>query len=161
MLNNVRIPKLIGYVLGCEAAGIAGTYWTSQGLRDWYPSLNKPSFNPPNSVFGPVWTTLYAMMGVSLYLLDRDTEEDPQAARIAKRFFALQLGLNVLWSVLFFGRRSPFYALIEIAFLWVAILMTILTAWKVSRTAALLLVPYLCWVSFASLLNYKLWELNK
>jgi translocator protein len=160
MAQAIRLPKLIALILGCEAAGIAGTVFTRDALVTWYPGLNRPSYNPPNWIFGPVWTLLYGLMGTALYLVSESQADDQRTKRLAKIFFGLQLALNVLWTVIFFGRRSPLYALVEIALLWAAIVVTIVTFWRLSRPAALLLVPYLCWTSFAALLTYKIWELN-
>ena len=160
MATGIRLPKLLVMILGCEAAGTAGTLFTGDALITWYPTLKKPSFNPPNRIFGPVWTLLFALMGVALYLASESKAGEERVKRAAKTLFGLQLGLNVLWTFIFFGRRSPLYALVEIVFLWAAILATILTFWRLSRTAALLLVPYLCWTSFAAVLNYEIWRLN-
>jgi tryptophan-rich sensory protein len=148
-------------VLLCEAAGVVGSVFTRDSLRDWYPTLQKPSFTPPDWVFGPVWTVLYAMMGVSLYLASRQREEDAAVGSAARLLFAVQLMLNALWTYIFFGRRSPGWALVEIMLLWVAIASTALSFSRVSRTAALLLLPYLLWTSFATVLNYEIWRLNE
>jgi tryptophan-rich sensory protein len=112
-------------------------------------------------MFGPVWTVLYAMMGVSLYLASRQREEDAAVHTTARVLFAVQLMLNTLWTYIFFGRRSPGWALVEISLLWVAIASTTLSFFRVSRTAALLLLPYLLWTSFAAVLNYSVWRLNE
>ncbi len=125
---------------------------------EWYASLAKPSWNPPSSVFGPVWTILYLLMGVAAWMVWR--EAGFSGARRALTLFIVQLVLNALWSYLFFGLQQPMVAFIEIIVLWCAILATILAFWPVSRTAGALLIPYLCWVSFASALNYQLWRLN-
>ncbi len=161
MTQDIQIPKLLAAIAGCEAVGIASGLFTREGVQSWYPRLRKPSFTPPPWIFGPVWTLLYGLMGTSLYLVARDGRADPKVARLAKGLFGLQLVLNGLWSVIFFRQRSPLYALVEIAFLWVAILLTTLAFARVSRTAALLLLPYLLWVSFAAVLNYELWRLNR
>jgi benzodiazapine receptor len=161
MANGNSVKRLVGAVLLCEVAGGIGSTLTRNGLRAWYPKLQKPSFTPPDWVFGPVWTLLYAMMGVSLYLVSQQRGEDSGEVRSARILFWVQLVLNVLWSYVFFGRRSPGWALVEIGFLWIAIAATTRSFWKVSRTAALLLLPYILWVSFAVLLNYSIWRLNK
>ena len=158
MADGHSIKKLVGSVLLCETAGVVGSVFTRDSLRDWYPTLQKPSFTPPDWVFGTVWTVLYAMMGVSLYLASRQREEVETAAR---GLFAVQLMLNTLWTYIFFGRRSPGWALVEISLLWVAIASTTLSFFRVSRTAALLLLPYLLWTSFAAVLNYSVWRLNE
>ena len=161
MGNAIRLPKLIAMVLVCEAAGGLGAIATSKSVSTWYPTLEKPSFNPPDWIFGPVWTTLYALMGVALYRVSEAQEGEPGVVRMAQVLFGLQLGLNTLWSFLFFGRRSPLAALIEIVALWIAILATTLAFWRISRGAALLLLPYLAWVSFAAVLNFELWRRNR
>src|SRR5215208_1503235 len=144
MASENSIPKLVGSVLLCEAAGAAGSIYTYEAVRDWYPTLQKPSFTPPSWIFGPVWTLLFALMGISLYAVSQQSEEGG-APRTSHVLFGIQLGLNVLWSYLFFGRRSPGWALVEIVFLWAAIAATTGAFWRVSRTAALLLLPYLLW----------------
>ena len=161
MADGHSIKKLVGSVLLCEAAGVVGSVFTRDSLRDWYPTLQKPSFTPPDWMFGPVWTVLYAMMGVSLYLASRQREEDAAVETTARVLFAVQLMLNTLWTYIFFGRRSPGWALVEISLLWVAIASTTLSFFRVSRTAALLLLPYLLWTSFAAVLNYSIWRLNE
>jgi tryptophan-rich sensory protein len=139
-------------------AGAAGSAATYPNLA-WFDTLEKPAFSPPKSVFGPVWTTLYLMMGAAHSLVIAQ-EADPAATRAAQILYGLQLGLNALWSFLFFGRRNPFAAFIEILVLWVAIVMTIIAFARISRLAALLLVPYLLWTTFATVLNAAFWRLN-
>jgi benzodiazapine receptor len=149
---------LIGFLLvSFGAAGIGGLF-TSSGLGDWYDSLRKPPWTPPDAVFGPVWTVLYAAMGVAAWLVWR--RAGWRGARVALGLFGVQLVLNAAWSGLFFGLRRPDLAAIEIVVLWVAILATILAFARVSRTAAGLMVPYLLWVTFASALNLAIWRLN-
>jgi benzodiazapine receptor len=141
-------------ILICEAAGLIGTIFTSDSISTWYTTITKPSFNPPNWIFGPVWTTLFALMGVALYLVWK------QRNRKALYIFGAQLVLNILWSVIFFGLHSPMWAFVEIVILWLMILWTILTFYKINKVAAYLLVPYILWVSFASVLNFAIWRLN-
>lgn len=160
-MQKGNVPRLLAAIVGCEAIGIIGGLYTRDGVEQWYPKLKKPAFNPPGWIFGPVWTLLYALMGAALYLAARDGDPDRDATRLGKFFFGLQLALNGLWSFIFFRRRSPLYALVEIAFLWLAILLTVLAFARVSRRAALLLLPYLLWVSFAALLNFEIWRLNR
>lgn len=152
--------KLIASLLVCQLAGFLGSLVTSPSIPVWYASLEKPSFSPPNWVFSPVWITLYALMGISLYLLWRQDTKVPKV-QIALFFFIVQLILNVSWSMVFFGLRLPFLAFIEILLLWAAILLTIVKALKVSKTAGILLLPYILWVSFAAILNFSLWFLNR
>jgi len=145
------------FVLVCLMAGAIGSVFTFQSIPTWYATLNKPSFSPPNWVFGPVWTALYIMMGVAAYLVYR---EKNKGAKTALVFFGVQLALNVLWSFLFFGLQSPLYGVVCIILLWLAIAATIAKFYKISKTAGLILVPYLLWVSFASVLNFYVWMLN-
>ena len=162
MASENSIPKLVGSVLLCEAAGAAGSLYTYDSVRNWYPNLKKPSFTPPSWVFAPVWTVLYAMMGLSLYLASQHrTEEDDSVWRASRVLFGTQLALNALWSYVFFGRRAPGWALVEILFLWVAITAAIVAFFKISRSAALLLLPYLLWTTFAAVLNHSIWRLNR
>ena len=153
-----RYGGLIGAIALCEGAGGLGALWTADGVKSWYPQLEKPSFNPPSWVFGPVWTLLYALMGASAWLVWR-TGDDERSAR-ALRLFSIQLLLNTLWSFIFFRLRSPRWAFAEIVVLWLAIVMTLVAIWKVSRIAGLLFLPYLLWTSFALLLNFRIWRLN-
>ncbi|MGE5465471.1 MAG: TspO/MBR family protein [Syntrophothermus sp.] len=156
---KINYFKLLASVLLCLFAGVIGSVFTASSLENWYPLLEKPFFNPPSWLFGPVWTFLYILMGISLYIVWEKGLQDREV-KIGVLIFGIQLALNTLWSFLFFGLRSPFYGFIEIIFLWIAILLTIVQFKKVSRTAAYLLVPYILWVSFAALLNYNLWVLN-
>lgn len=151
--------RLIGCIVICQAAGIIGSIFTAQSVATWYTTLHKPSFSPPNWLFAPVWITLYTMMGIALYLVWRKSEST-DIPSVVFILFAVQLVLNALWSFIFFGLRSPFWGFVEITMLWLAILAVILLFWKFSRYAALLLVPYLLWVSFAAILNFSLWRLN-
>jgi benzodiazapine receptor len=147
-------------------AGLTGSFLTSQSLSDWYPSLVKPSFTPLNWVFAPVWTTLYILMGISLFIVWRKTAEEKDSTKRMKRQMAIlaafgsQLSLNILWSALFFGFRSPLMAFVEILFLWAAIAITLMIFSKISRLAGALLVPYLAWTTLASILNLQIWILN-
>jgi len=125
---------------------------------EWYASLAKPAWNPPNAVFAPVWTVLYLFMGVAAWLVWR--KAGFSGATVPLALFLLQLALNSLWSYLFFGLQQPMLAFFEIVVLWIAILATTLGFWKVTPAAGVLLVPYLCWVAFAAALNLQLWRLN-
>lgn len=159
MFQKVNLTRLLGCIIICQLAGIIGSIFTSSSLDNWYLLLEKPSFNPPSWVFFPVWTTLYTLMGISLYLVWEHGMRHREV-KVGVFLFGLQLGLNTLWSFLFFGLRSPYYAFLEILILWAAILLTIVQFWKISRSASLLLIPYILWVSFAALLNYQIWVLN-
>lgn len=151
--------KLILSLIICQLAGFVGSLFTSPAIPTWYANLKKPAFTPPNWVFSPVWISLFVLMGISLFLLWQKTLRE-RRVRVAIFWFAIQLGLNILWSVIFFGLKSPFFAFIEIVFLWIAILLTILKSFKVSRLAEALLIPYILWVSFAAILNFSLFLLN-
>lgn len=141
------------------SAGFLGSLVTTPAIPTWYASLNKPFFNPPSWLFAPAWTLLYLLMGFSLYLV-LSTKTNKSKAKALTIFF-LQLLLNSLWSILFFGLKNPLLAFLEIILLWLAILTNIIFFRKISRTAALLLIPYLLWVSFASLLNLAIILLNQ
>jgi tryptophan-rich sensory protein len=151
--------RLVAAILLTNMAGIIGSLFTTPNIPGWYAGLAKPLLTPPSWVFAPVWTALFVLMGVSLFLLWKEGTEKPGVGA-ALVFFGLQLGLNVLWSALFFGLQSPLLGLIEILALWLAILATIVLAYRVSRPAAYLLVPYLVWVSFATYLTWAIWTLN-
>lgn len=151
--------KLGAAVLVSELAGIIGTFFTTPAIPTWYADLVKPSWNPPSWVFGPVWTTLFALMGIAAFLVWRKGLQR-RDVRIALGVFAVQLVLNTCWSILFFGLRNPGAAFAKIIALWLAILATIVTFFRISKTAAWLLLPYIAWVSFAAYLNYTIWMLN-
>jgi benzodiazapine receptor len=151
---------LIASLIIPQAAGALGAIATAPAISGWYRLLNKPAFNPPAWVFGPAWTVLYLLMGVALFLVWSKTPRTP-TANLALIFFAVQLALNVAWSYIFFGLRAPFPALIEIIILWFAILVTVIYFFKVSKAAGALMVPYLLWVTFATVLNGAIWLLNK
>lgn len=151
--------KLIIAIVGSEAAGIIGSIFTISSIPTWYAMIAKPEFAPPNWLFGPVWTTLFALMGIAAFLVWKKGTERKDV-KVALGIFVLQLVLNTLWSIIFFGLRSPGGAFIEIIFLWLAILWTIVAFHKISKAAAYLLIPYILWVSFAAYLNYAIWILN-
>lgn len=155
-----RLPVLLRTVLPPFAAAAVGGAATTPAIGGWYRTLKKPPFNPPDAVFGPVWSVLYLLMGVAAYLVEREGGDGGRTSA-ARAFNGVQLGLNALWSLLFFGRRSPLAGMIEIGFLWVAILLTIVAYWRISRLAALLLVPYLLWTTFATALNVAIWRRNR
>jgi tryptophan-rich sensory protein len=142
----------------CFAAAGLGSQLTVVALEPWYAGLKKPAFNPPDWVFGPVWSLLYLLMAISAWLVWRQRER--AAVRLPLALFGVQLALNVAWSGCFFYLQRPGAALSEIAVLWLAILATMLTFFRVNRAAGALLVPYLLWVSFASVLNFAIWRLN-
>jgi tryptophan-rich sensory protein len=138
------------------ATGLVGSIPTARAIPTWYRTLDKPGWKPPDFLFGPVWTTLYALMGVALVLIRRHGADTNRAQWV----FAVQLALNLAWSVVFFGNRDPRGGLVVIALLWLAILATIIEFERIRPAAALLLAPYLAWVSFASLLNAEIARRN-
>jgi len=146
---------LAGWLLACFAAAAAGA-WFPPG--EWYAQLRKPAWNPPNWIFGPVWTALYTMMATAAWLVWRRGGLPGQ--RVPLALFVAQLLLNAAWTPLFFGLRAPGLAFAGILLLWLAILATILAFWRAHRPAAALLAPYLAWVTFAAVLNHTLWRLN-
>jgi benzodiazapine receptor len=159
---NQKVRKsvqLLLFIAFCEIAGVIGSLFTTPSIPGWYAGLRKPSLAPPNWVFAPVWTTLYALMGISLFLVWRKRSEKG-LRRVAISAFILQLALNALWSYLFFGLQSPFLGVIGITFLWLAIVVTMVFFSRISKLAPLVLLPYLAWVSFAGYLNYLIFTLN-
>jgi tryptophan-rich sensory protein len=158
--HAMDILRLIGCILLCESAGVVGAIFTARSVKIWYPTLVKPWFNPPSWVFGPAWTLLYLLMGIALYLVWQLPERSP-ARQAAFALFFLQLAFNAAWSFIFFGMREPFLAFLEISLLWLLIAATIAFFWRVSVPAASLLIPYLLWVTFAALLNFAIWRLNR
>ncbi|NWK64994.1 MAG: tryptophan-rich sensory protein [Sediminibacterium sp. Gen4] len=150
--------KLIISIVLCVSLGSVGGLVTVNEIPTWYATLNKPSFNPPNWLFGPVWTTLYVLMGISVYLIWKQPVSTERNK--ALQLFILQFILNFCWSFIFFGLHATGWALMEMIALWILILLSILHFAKHSKTAAWLLVPYIAWVSFALLLNAAIWRLN-
>ena len=160
------LVKLFVAVGISELVGILGSVFTISAIPNWYATLIKPALNPSAWVFGPVWTILYFLMGISLWLIwsSYAKASDGQRKILIKKaigLFVVQLALNVIWSPIFFGAQSIGNALAVIILLWAAIVLTILIFKKISRTAAWLLIPYIVWVSFALYLNFAIWLLNK
>lgn len=152
--------RLVGSILICELAGALGTLFTASQIQSWYlGELIRPSFAPPNWLFGPVWTLLYALMGVALFFIweMKDTQERKRALQV----FFLQLSLNAIWTPVFFGLHALLAALVIIISMWLSIIWTIVLFYREKKTAAYLLIPYLLWVSFASVLNGAIWILNR
>jgi benzodiazapine receptor len=155
----MTILTLIGAIVLCNLAGIAGSLVTVTGPGSWYDMLAKPSFNPPSWLFFPVWSALYILMGISLFLVLMEKRRGREVT-IPLALFGAQLVLNALWSYLFFYLESTLLGLAGILVLWIFILATTITFFSVNRVAAILLIPYLAWVSFAAVLNYALYILN-
>ena len=151
--------KLAGAIGLSELAGGVGAIFTTSKIPTWYAGLNQPSWNPPAGVFGPVWTLLYALMGVSLWLVwEAKNNEQKQ---VAINLFWWQLAVNVLWSVVFFGLENLGLAVIVILVLLGLIIAYIVLAWRVNRWAGLVMAPYVAWVAFATILNVTVWQLNR
>ncbi|MEX0807654.1 MAG: TspO/MBR family protein [Dongiaceae bacterium] len=153
------VAALAGFVLLCLAVSAIGGWFTAGSVDGWYQTLAKPPFNPPDNVFAPVWIALYVSMAIAAWLVWR--RAGFLGARRALGLFVIQLALNLLWTIFFFGLRAPGVALVEILFLLAAIAGTIRAFAPIDRTAAWLLVPYLTWVAFAALLNGAIWWLNR
>ncbi len=154
------MPKLIIAIIIPLLVGAISGFFTSESVNGWFTYLVKPSFNPPNWIFAPVWTTLYILMGIAHYLVWNNPDKQPQVKRTAIIFYFIQLSLNFLWSFLFFNLHQPGWAFIDILLMFGMILLTIIWFRKISAVAAWLMVPYLCWVGFAAILNYSIWTLN-
>ena len=148
-----NLGKLIIAIVVCELAGIVGSIFTAPAVKTWYPTLIKPSFKPPNWLFAPVWTALFLLMGIAMFLV---WKKDKKGLKI----FFIQLFFNILWSIMFFGLKSPLLGFIVIVALWILILATIIRFFKISKPAGWLLIPYILWVSFASILNLAILILN-
>jgi len=181
-MNFNSAVKLLSSVIICELAGTVGAIFTTPAVSSWYKNINKPSFNPPNWIFGPVWTLLFVLMGISLYIVWSKKWEPTSKVNykkvkvwnpLSKNFlsgnwrklniiliFSTQLVLNVLWSVIFFGLHLTGVAFFELLMLWFAIMFTIINFYRVSKIAAYLLIPYILWVSFAGVLNFFIWASN-
>ncbi len=154
------LPKLLISIIGSELVGLAATPFTLSAIQDWYQTLQKPVFSPSNSMFGPVWTILYFLMGVSAFLIWQKGLKNKKVKQ-ALIYFLIQLFFNFLWSVLFFGLRSPILGLVDILSLWVFIVFTMAKFQKISQPAFYLLIPYIFWVSFAAILNFSVVVLNR
>ena len=156
-----KITRILAVVVTCLVIGYFSGMVTRSSVTTWFPTLIKPSFNPPSWVFAPVWSILFVMMGVAAGLVWGRIEAEREAVKKALIFFAIQLGLNALWSYLFFGLRNPMLAGLEIIVLWLMIFETYIQFVKINKIAGYLLLPYLAWVSFASVLNGSIWWLNR
>jgi len=157
--RTVEVLQLVVSLVVCQAAGLVGAIFTTPAIPTWYAGLAKPAFTPPSWLFAPAWTTLFVLMGLAAFLIWRKGLRE-RGVKIALAIFIIQLILNILWSAVFFGLKSPLGGLIVIALLWVAILLTILSFSGLSRAAGLLLLPYILWVSFAAVLNGAILVLN-
>lgn len=154
-MKNKFWPVLLS-ILTAQSAGLLGSIFTTSSIPTWYINIIKPEWNPPSWIFGPVWITLYTLMGIAAYLIWKNKN----TSRHALTLYGIQLLLNALWSILFFGLKNPGLAFAEIIVLWVFIVGTLISFWKIDKRAGALLLPYLAWVSFAVFLNYTIWQLN-
>jgi len=158
-VNGANILKLLASLGVVLAAGGIGSLTTTMAIPTWYQGLKKPAFNPPDWLFGPAWSILYLLMAVAAFLVWRQGLSAP-GVKLALLVFLIQLALNALWSILFFGMRSPLAGLVDIVALWLTILATVVLFFRVSVPAGTLLLPYLAWVSFAAVLNAAILRLN-
>ena len=156
-----KILRIVVVLMTCLVVGYLSGMVTRESITAWYPTLVKPSFNPPNWIFAPVWTILYIMMGVAGGMVWNRIEQDAENVKKAFMFFIIQLALNATWTLLFFYFHNPFLSLIEIILLWLLIFETYTQFKKIDKVAGMLLVPYLAWVSFAMVLNGSIWWLNR
>lgn len=156
-----KYVKILLFVVTSIAVGYLSGMATQSSVTTWFPTLIKPSFNPPSWVFAPVWSLLYTLMGVAAGLVWNRIDFEKEAVKKALVFFVIQLALNALWSILFFGIRNPFLAFIEIILLWLMIYETYVQFGKIDKIAGYLFVPYILWVSFAAVLNGSIWWLNR
>jgi len=154
-----NIVKLLVSIVACQGAGVIGSVFTTPAIPNWYAAIEKPAFTPPSWLFAPAWITLYLLMAIAAFLIWRKGLGE-EGVKTALVIFLVQLVLNALWSVVFFGLQSPLYGMVVILLLWVAILLTIIKFFKLSTAAGALLLPYILWVSFASILNISIWVLN-
>jgi tryptophan-rich sensory protein len=154
----MNIISFLTSIIIATSAGMIGSIFTAQSVDTWYVTLAKPMFNPPSWVFAPVWTLLYIMMGVAAYLIWRN--RTVTGAREALGLYGVQLVFNAGWSMVFFGLRDPSVAFVVIIMLLVLIMATSMRFWRINTWAGALLLPYILWVSFASYLNYMIWQLN-
>lgn len=160
-MDKTKFLKLAIIIIACQIVGAIGSIFTIPNIPAWYNGLVKPFFNPPNFLFAPVWTILFLMLGIAIFIVLENKDKKLIAQRkIAKILFAIQYAFNVLWSYLFFGLRNPLLGFIGIVILWTTIIATIFYFYKVDKRAAYLLIPYILWVSFAMILNFFVMILN-
>lgn len=151
LIISVALPVLVGWL---------SSYFTASSVKTWFVTLNKPSFNPPSWLFAPVWTVLYILMGIAFYLIWKNNVANHLEKKNAMALYFVQLILNFFWSLIFFYAREPAWALVEILLLLMMIIITAFYFYKISKIAGWLLLPYILWVCFASVLNYSIWQLN-
>jgi len=151
--------SFVFWIVLCELAGVLGSVFTVTAIPTWYQTLTRPSFSPPNWIFGPVWTTLYLLMGVAIALV-RQRKNRKGSVQSATTLFVVHLFANALWSPLFFGAKNIPLAFVVIGFIWVSLILLIFRFYAIEKKSAYLLLPYLAWISFATVLNYHFWLLN-
>lgn len=156
-MRGIAFPLIVSIFIA-QAAGIIGSAFSRPNITTWYPELIKPEINPPSWVFAPVWITLFTLIGIAAYLVWQNRKE--ATSKIALQVYWAQLVLNVLWSIFFFGMRNPMLAFIDIIFLLAFIMLTTILFWMENKWAGILFLPYLVWVTFATHLNYLIWQLN-
>lgn len=159
MKTKYRVIIYIASILLCLLIGYISGIKTKDSINEWYSFLIKPSFNPPNWIFGPIWTFLYILMGISIGKILSHTEKSTIKTAVIILFIS-QLALNGWWSILFFGNKRPDWAFYEIIGLWMFILAYIIVAYRISKISSIIMIPYILWVSFAAILNYSIWQLN-
>lgn len=157
------LPSAVASIAIALAVGAIGGFATASSVATWYAGLNKPAFNPPNAVFGPVWTVLYILMALAAWRVWRADPANPAKGgrrRRALALYAIQLALNLAWSLIFFGLRQPALALAEVVLLLAAVIASAAAFWRIDRPAGVMMIPYAAWVAFASVLNLEIWRLN-
>jgi benzodiazapine receptor len=158
-MKKTNIVKLLLSIAACQAAGLIGSVFTAPAITGWYAALVKPAFNPPGWIFGPVWTLLYALMGISLYLVWKQGI-DQKRIKQGVIIFIIHLAFNTSWSIVFFGLKNPAWAFANIIILWLMIGLVAWRFWEIRKISVYLLLPYWAWVTFAAVLNFYLWRLN-
>lgn len=154
----MKIISIIISIIIAQAAGLIGSVFTASSVQTWYVNLVKPTWTPPSWLFGPVWITLYVFMGIAAYLIWQSRKMP--GAKLALYVYGIQLCLNALWSIIFFGLKNPGFAFVEIIILLIFIIITAALFWRINKIAGVLFLPYIVWVSFAAFLNYAIWRLN-
>ena len=158
-MNKRNIIRFLIYLIFCEGVGVIGSIFTVPAITNWYVFLQKPSFSPPNWLFGPAWTILYLLMAISIFLIWQAGLAERKTKTVF-RLFWIHLFFNAIWSILFFGLESPLLGLFDIIILWVMIGILTFQFFKINKTAGILFIPYWLWVSFAAILNFFIYKLN-